>query len=185
MNIKSVKNFHIEGPLLIESIGYRDIRGIFAELYNYRSLIEHIDEIFIQDNISFSKKNVIRGLHYQKSFPQGKLIYCLRGCIFDVALDIRLGSPTFGQYIGVTLNSKYIQGFYIPPGFAHGFAVSSKSDAIVLYKCTRVYRSDYDSAISWKSADIKLPKDFIIEKEVYSKKDLAAPALTPEMGIIL
>ncbi|MBX9889685.1 MAG: dTDP-4-dehydrorhamnose 3,5-epimerase [Amoebophilaceae bacterium] len=185
MQLTAIKKFPIQGPLFIEMAGHDDARGTFVELYNQTDLIDHIGERFTQDNLSFSKKNVIRGLHYQVTFPQGKLIYCLQGVIFDVALDMRWGSPTFGAYVGVTLDARYNQAFYIPPGFAHGFAVASASDAMVWYKCTHGYRKACDRAISWKDSPITLPKDFITEKAVVSAKDLAAPPLTAEMAIRL
>ena len=185
MQLISIKRFPIQGPLFIEMAGYGDTRGTLVELYNQTDLMEHIGETFTQDNLSFSKRNVIRGLHYQVTFPQGKLIYCLKGVIFDVALDIRWGSPTFGEYVGVTLDARCHQAFYIPPGFAHGFAVASASDAMVWYKCTHAYRKECDRAISWKDIPITLPKGFITAKAVLSAKDLAAPSLTPEMAIRL
>jgi dTDP-4-dehydrorhamnose 3,5-epimerase len=180
----SIKNFDIQGPILLEWDQYKDNRGIFSEIYNDHALVGSLDENFRQDNISHSKKNVIRGLHYQSKFPQGKLIFCLSGTIYDVALDIRKGSKTFGTYVGVELSSSRNQAFYVPPGFAHGFAVSKESNAIILYKCTRLYQSQYDSGISWSQSGITLPHNFIDDKNIIiSDKDSMAPSLTTNLAV--
>ena len=182
----STKSFNIHGPLLLEWDTFRDDRGTFSEIYNNHTLVDSLDENFRQDNVSYSKSNVIRGLHYQSKFPQGKLIFCLSGTIYDVALDARKGSVTFGQYIGVELSSSKSQALYVPPGFAHGFAVSAMSDAIILYKCTRIYQSGYDGTVSWDKSKIKLPDGFINEaKKILSKKDREAPPLTPDLALRL
>ena len=118
------------------------------------------------------------------NFRRVNLFFCLKGSIYDVALDIRKGSETFGKYIGVNLSADTPQAFYVPPGFAHGFAVSESSNAIILYKCTRLYQGAYDSGISWASSNIKLPKNFIdTKKAILSSKDSVAPSLTEELAV--
>jgi len=144
----------IEDVLIIEPSVFSDPRGFFYESYNkarYQS--EVINKDFVQDNISVSKKNVLRGLHYQLEQPQGKLVSVLEGEVFDVAADIRKGSPTFGQWVGVILSAENRRQLYVPEGFAHGFCVMSNT-AIFSYKCTAGYRPDDEHTLLYSDPSI-------------------------------
>jgi dTDP-4-dehydrorhamnose 3,5-epimerase len=159
----------LPGVVIVESPVYRDDRGYFLELWN-RDRYAPLDlpDRFVQDNISSSAPGVLRGLHYQHPEPQGKLISVLEGSIYDVAVDIRVGSPTFGRWVGVELIAGRGRQVYVPEGFAHGFAVTD-GPALVLYQCTNTYNprcegsirwDDPDLAIAWPTADPTLsPKD--------------------------
>lgn len=144
---------------VIEPVVYEDSRGAFFESYNERALEQlGIRERFVQDNQSLSKQSVLRGLHYQIEQPQGKLIRCLRGEIFDVAVDLRKSSATFGQWVGVTLSSQNRASLWIPRGFAHGFLALS-TEVEVLYKTTDFYAPKHERAILWndQTIDIRWP----------------------------
>lgn len=160
----------MSGLILIETDKFNDPRGYFMEtwqLNRYREI--GIMDDFVQDNLSFSSQHVLRGLHYQKNpEAQGKLVSCLMGTIFDVAVDLRIGSPTFGRWEGVELSSDNHRQFFIPAGFAHGFCVLS-GNAILSYKCTRFYNAASEKTIIWNdpSLMIKWP----IETPNLSPKD--------------
>lgn len=157
---------------VIEPVVYEDSRGAFFESYNERALEQlGIRERFVQDNQSLSKQSVLRGLHYQIEQPQGKLIRCLRGEIFDVAVDLRKSSATFGQWVGVTLSSQNRASLWIPRGFAHGFLALS-TEVEVLYKTTDFYAPKHERAILWndQTIDIRWP---IQGPPLLSGKDLA------------
>jgi len=161
---------------IIEPDVFKDDRGSFFESYNERAFAEFgISGRFVQDNQSFSRRGVVRGLHYQIQQPQGKLIRCLSGEIFDVAVDLRRHSPTFSQWVGQTLSSSNRQMLWIPPGFAHGFMVLSES-AEVLYKATDFYAPKYERTILWNDAAIKIdwPRK---NRAILSAKDLAGNTL--------
>jgi dTDP-4-dehydrorhamnose 3,5-epimerase len=146
----------IAGLLVIEPQVLRDARGCFFEAYHRKKFAENgLDVTFVQDNQSFSRRGVLRGLHYQLEHPQGKLVRALSGEIFDVAVDIRLGSPTFGQWAGEILSGENRRMFYLPPGFAHGFCVLSES-AEVHYKCTDFYAPGDEYGIVWNDADLNI-----------------------------
>ena len=165
----------LPGVMIIEPKVFGDARGFFMETWNQERYEEHgLPAIFVQDNVSFSQKGVLRGLHFQNSNAQGKLVYVLQGEVFDVAVDIRLGSPTFGEWLSVLLSSENKRQFYIPEGFAHGFCVTSET-ALFAYKCTRVYQPQAEYGVSWQDPDlgIKWP----IEKPLLSEKDLIYPRL--------
>ena len=151
---------------------YNDHRGYFLETYvkNKYSKLLNLEEEFIQDNRSYSHKNILRGLHYQKKFPQGKLVTVVKGEIFDVAVDIRKGSNTYGKHEAVILNDKNFKQFWIPPGFAHGFVVLSE-DAIVEYKVIGEYVPKDEGCIIWndKTLNINWPTN----EPILSEKDLA------------
>lgn len=135
--------------VLITPRVFADDRGYFLEVYHSgKFTAAGIPEAFVQDNLSRSARNVVRGLHYQISHPQGKLVTVLQGAIFDVAVDLRRSSPTFGRWVGVELNAERRQLLYIPPGFAHGFCVVSES-ADVLYKCTDLYHPEHERTVLW------------------------------------
>lgn len=146
------------------------------ESYKYSDFKDFgITDGFVQDNFSRSYKDVIRGLHFQKEpYSQGKLVQCLKGRIFDVAVDIRIGSPTFGKWIGVELSDENHLMFYVPPGFAHGFAVISEY-ADVLYKCTKEYSKDNERGIIWNDPSIKI--EWPVKKPLISEKDSQLPFL--------
>ncbi|MFX0201131.1 MAG: dTDP-4-dehydrorhamnose 3,5-epimerase [Candidatus Hodarchaeota archaeon] len=162
--------------ILIEPLFFEDKRGVFMEFYKYSDFAQAgLKEYFIQDNYSKSTKNVLRGLHYQK-YPkaQGKLVRCLKGKIFDVSVDIRLGSPTFGKWLGLELSNDNNLMLYIPATFAHGFVVLSDS-AEVLYKCTEEYSLDNERGIIWNDPDIGIK--WPVERPILSEKDRKFPLL--------
>jgi len=157
---------------VIEPVVYEDSRGAFFESYNERALEQlGIRERFVQDNQSHSKQNVLRGLHYQIQQPQAKLIRCLRGEIFDVAVDLRKSSSTFGEWVGATLSGQNRASLWIPRGFAHGFLALS-AEVEVLYKTTDFYAPKHERAILWndQTIDIQWP---IQGRPLLSGKDLA------------
>ena len=144
----------IEGLYVIEPTVHGDKRGYFMETYNQNDMREAgLDMVFVQDNQSSSVKGVLRGLHFQKEHPQGKLVRVIRGSVFDVAVDLRQGSATFGKWFGVELTEENNKQFYISEGFAHGFLVLSDSAEFV-YKCTDVYDPTSDGGIPWNDPDI-------------------------------
>ena len=129
----------IEGLYVIEPTVFKDERGYFVETYNQNDMKEAgLDMVFVQDNQSMSTRGVLRGLHFQKQFPQGKLVRVVRGKVFDVAVDLRSDSKTYGKWFGVELSAENMKQFYIPEGFAHGFLVLS-DEAEFCYKCTDFY----------------------------------------------
>jgi len=161
--------------LLIQVPIYRDNRGYFEEIWHRaKHTTGGLPERFVQDNLSFSKRNVVRGLHFQNPDPQGKLICVLQGMIYDVAVDIRVGSPRFGQHVGVILSADAGQQLYVPEGFAHGFAVTSEN-AIVLYKCTAPYNAQADASVLWNDPDLEIK--WPVVDVLVSAKDAAAPRL--------
>jgi dTDP-4-dehydrorhamnose 3,5-epimerase len=158
--------------LLLEPEVYKDERGYFFESYNDRDLLPFGIGPFVQDNQSFSYKNILRGLHYQIKHPQGKLVRVLSGEIYDVAIDIRQSSPTFLEWVGVKLTEENKKMLWIPPGFAHGFVVISDF-ASVLYKVTDYRYQEYERTVRWNDPSINI--SWPIEKEpCLSEKDAAA-----------
>jgi dTDP-4-dehydrorhamnose 3,5-epimerase len=152
----NVRPTAIPDVLIIEPRVFEDSRGYFFESFNSRGLAQAgINYQFVQDNQSRSVRNVLRGLHYQVRQPQGKLVRVVRGEVFDVAVDIRRSSPTFGKWIGVTLNEGNKQMFWIPPGFAHGFLVTSES-ADFLYKTTDFYSPADERTIRWNDPELAI-----------------------------
>ena len=146
----------IEGVIIVEPKVFGDSRGYFMETYNQADMAEAgIDITFVQDNQSMSRKGVLRGLHFQKQYPQGKLVRAVSGRVYDVAVDIRNGSPTFGRYYGVVLDSEKQNEFYIPQGFAHGFYVLSDS-AVFAYKCTDFYDPKGEGGLMWNDPVINI-----------------------------
>ncbi|MEO5579896.1 MAG: dTDP-4-dehydrorhamnose 3,5-epimerase [Gemmatimonadaceae bacterium] len=149
-----VRKTPLGGLLVVEPRVFRDERGFFMETFNVGDLDgSGIPAVFVQDNHSRSVAGVVRGLHYQQHNPQGKLVHVARGTIFDVAVDIRPGSPSFGKWYGIELSDENLWSLWIPPGFAHGFAVLSDV-ADVIYKCTALYDADDDRGILWNDPDI-------------------------------
>lgn len=144
----------LPGVLLIEPTVHGDGRGFFLETFNASKLAgTGVPALFLQDNHSRSGRGVVRGLHYQLASPQGKLVHVARGSIFDVAVDIRRGSPTFGMWHGVELSDANLYSLWIPPGFAHGFCVTSDI-ADVIYKCTTLYDAADDRGVAWNDSAI-------------------------------
>lgn len=149
-----VERVNIEGLAVISPKVFRDERGYFTETYNANDMKEAgIDRVFVQDNQSMSRKGVLRGLHFQKQFAQAKLVRVLQGRVFDVAVDIRKGSMTFGQWFGVELSDENMKQFYIPEGFAHGFFVMSDT-AVFAYKCTDFYHPDDEGGVAYDDPSI-------------------------------
>lgn len=144
----------LEEVMILEPRVFRDERGFFLETFNAGALAgTPLETEFRQDNHSRSTSGVIRGLHYQLVNPQGKLVHAARGAIFDVAVDIRAGSPTFGKWTGVELSDENLRSLWIPPGFAHGFCVLSET-ADVIYKCTTLYDPRDDHGVAWDDPEI-------------------------------
>lgn len=166
----------IDGPLIIDPRVFSDERGFFVETYNADRYEEAgIPAAFVQDNLSVSQKGVLRGLHFQSPpYAQGKLVQVLRGRVFDVAVDIREGSPTFGKYVSVELSAENHRQFWIPAGFAHGF-LSLEDDTMFQYKCTNVYAPDHDGGVRYDDPAIGIawPEGAYI----VSEKDKAQPLL--------
>ena len=168
----------LEGAYIIETKIFGDERGYFMEIYNKEQFFEAgLYMNFVQDNESKSHKGVLRGLHFQKKHSQGKLVRVTRGEVFDVAVDLRSSSPTYGQWEGVILSEENKKQFYIPKGFAHGFLVLS-DEAVFNYKCTDLYAPEYDGGVIWNDLDIniKWPLERI-EKITLSEKDKSQPSL--------
>lgn len=144
----------IEGLYVIEPTVFKDERGYFVETYNQNDMKEAgLDMVFVQDNQSMSTRGVLRGLHFQKQFPQGKLVRIVRGKVFDVAVDLRSDSKTYGKWFGVELSAENMKQFYIPEGFAHGFLVLS-DEAEFCYKCTDFYHPGDEGGLAWNDPEI-------------------------------
>jgi len=162
----------IAGVLIIEPQVFGDARGFFLETFNAKKYTEAgIAESFVQDNHSHSAKGVLRGLHFQKQYPQGKLVTVTQGSVFDVAVDIRQASPTYGQWVGITLVAEKHTQFYVPPGLAHGFCVIS-ANADFHYKCTEYYHPEDEGSIRWDDPDIGI--QWPVTEPILSDKDANA-----------
>jgi dTDP-4-dehydrorhamnose 3,5-epimerase len=161
--------------LLIEPRVLGDARGYFLETFRAEQYAEAgIPGPFVQDNVSFSQRGVLRGLHLQHPRSQGKLVSVLRGEVFDVAVDVRVGSPTFGQWTGEYLSGETKRQLYIPPGFAHGFVVTA-DDALFVYKCTEYYDSTSEHSVRWN--DPRIGIEWPVANPSLSAKDSVAPHL--------
>ena len=174
----TVTKTHIDGLVVIEPKVFGDNRGYFMETYNKGEFdAAGLDMVFVQDNESRSKKGVLRGLHFQKKNPQGKLVRVLEGEVFDVAVDLRKNSLTFGKWEGVVLSAENKRQFYIPEGFAHGFVVLSET-ATFVYKCTRLYDPKDEGGLMWNdpAIGIKWPVGNGFEP-LLSEKDTKNPLL--------
>ncbi|MGD9660817.1 MAG: dTDP-4-dehydrorhamnose 3,5-epimerase [Porticoccaceae bacterium] len=146
----------IPDVLLIKPKVFGDSRGYFQETFQAQRYQDAgIEGNFVQDNLSLSQKGVLRGLHYQQPNPQGKLVYVLQGEVFDVAVDMRENSPTFGRWVGEYLSSENHHQLWVPPGFAHGFCVTSDT-ALFAYKCTEYYRPENEHCLLWNDADLDI-----------------------------
>lgn len=162
----------IEGVFIIEPQVFGDNRGYFMETYNFDEFKEAgLDMVFVQDNQSKSKKGVLRGLHFQTEHSQGKLVRVIKGEVFDVAVDLRKSSTTYGKWVGVKLSDENKKQFYIPAGFAHGFLVLS-DEAEFVYKCTDLYHPEFEGGIAYNDPEIGIewPNDGI-EELILSEKD--------------
>jgi dTDP-4-dehydrorhamnose 3,5-epimerase len=165
----------LPGVLLIEPKVYGDDRGFFLETWHReRYVAAGIALPFVQDNLSRSARGVLRGLHLQNPHPQGKLVAVLEGTVFDVAVDVRVGSPHFGEWVGYELSADNHRQLWVPPGFAHGFCVTS-DHAKVAYKCTDFYHREGEMSVAWN--DPALGIDWPVREPVLSTKDAAAPTL--------
>jgi dTDP-4-dehydrorhamnose 3,5-epimerase len=177
----NVRETTLPGVLIIEPKVFGDERGFFMETYHREAFrAAGIADVFVQDNHSRSAGGVLRGLHYQEPHAQGKLVRCTRGAIFDVAVDIRRGSPSFGRWFGLELSDANKLMLRVPPGFAHGFcALQDESDLV--YKCTTLYDPAADRAILWNDPDIGI--EWPIASPVLSAKDAIAPRLA-DAGVL-
>ena len=167
---------NIEGVVIIEPRIFKDDRGYFFESFSQREFEEKVCKTtFVQDNESKSSYGVLRGLHFQKPpFAQSKLVRVIKGVVLDVAVDIRKGSPTFGQYVSVELTGENHRQFFIPRGFAHGFSVLSE-EVIFQYKCDNFYSPQSEGAIAWNDPDLNIDWRIPAEKVVLSEKDSKHP----------
>jgi len=165
----------LDGVYIIEPQAFYDNRGFFLETYHQRRYAESgINRNFVQDNLSRSVRGSLRGLHYQLQHAQAKLIQVIKGAVFDVVVDIRLGSPNFGQWAGVSLSEENKRQLFVPEGFAHGFCVLSEA-ADVVYKCTDFYAPEDEGGILWSDPDLAI--DWPISEPLISVKDSRLPRL--------
>lgn len=171
------QRLEIPEVILVQTQAIEDHRGAFAETYRRSAFSAHgIPAVFVQDNYAHSVRGVLRGLHYQDHpHPQGKLVMVVRGEIFDVAVDLRRGSPTFARWVGVRLSANQRQALYVPEGFAHGYCVLSE-DADVIYKVTEEYRPELDRGILWSDPTIGI--DWPVREPILSPKDARLPLLS-------
>ena len=172
----------IEGVVILEPRIFKDDRGYFYESFSQREFEENVCRTtFVQDNQSMSSYGVVRGLHFQKPpYCQSKLVRCIKGAVLDVAVDIRKGSPTFGKYVAVELTEENHRQFFVPRGFAHGFAVLS-DEAVFQYKCDNYYNRESEGAIAWDDATIGVDWRLPLEKVILSEKDkLSKPLVEAE-----
>ena len=169
---------NIEGVIIIEPRIFKDDRGYFFESFSQREFEEKVCKTtFVQDNESKSGYGVLRGLHFQKPpFAQSKLVRVIKGAVLDVAVDIRKGSPTFGQYVSVELTGDNHRQFFIPRGFAHGFSVLSE-EVIFQYKCDNFYSPQSEGAIAWNDPDLNIDWRIPVEEVILSEKDSKHPKL--------
>ena len=169
---------NIEGVIIIEPRIFKDDRGYFFESFSQREFEEKVCKTtFVQDNESKTGYGVLRGLHFQKPpFAQSKLVRVIKGAVLDVAVDIRKGSPTFGQYVSVELTGDNHRQFFIPRGFAHGFSVLSE-EVIFQYKCDNFYSPQSEGAIAWNDPDLNIDWRIPVEEVILSEKDSKHPKL--------
>jgi len=178
-----VHKTEFEGLIYIEPKIYGDKRGWFYELWNKERYAEiGIKEDFVQDNISFSCKGVLRGLHYQKPYTQGKLVSVLEGEVWDVVVDLRRSSSTFGKWQGFTLTGEKKEQLFSPKGFAHGFCVISET-ALFHYKCTDKYSSESEHGIIWNDKTLNIP--WPVKDPIISEKDKTYPGFIDLMDDVL
>ncbi len=175
----------IDGVIIVEPKVYGDARGFFMETYVEREFKQNgINADFVQDNQSASVKNVLRGLHFQKEFPQAKLVRCIKGSVFDVAVDLRPGSKTYGKYVGVELSAENNRQFFIPKNFAHGFLVLS-DEAEFVYKVDDYYHPNDEGGIAWNDTSIAVKWPIKSgEEPILSEKDKCHPAFDITKGVL-
>ncbi|MGE3974936.1 MAG: dTDP-4-dehydrorhamnose 3,5-epimerase [Bdellovibrionales bacterium] len=167
------KTSKLEGVLLFDPVLHRDSRGYFVEVYKTSTFEKYLARSFVQDNLSMSSRGVIRGFHYQLDpRAQGKLVQCMTGSIYDVVVDVRQGSPTYGQWEGISLSSEGHQMLYVPEGFAHGFQ-ALEDNTRVFYKCTSLYSKEHERGIRFD--DPTLAVKWPLPAEKISPKDLELP----------
>ena len=172
-----VTETRLPGVLLIEPDVHRDGRGFFVETYHIDRYREcGIAAPFVQDNHSRSIQGTLRGLHLQVQRPQGKLIHVIEGEIFDVAVDVRRGSPAFGRWVAVNLSADNFRQVYVPPGFAHGFC-TLKPDTVINYKCTAYYSAEHDKGVAWDDPQIGIEWPALADPDTLSPKDRSQPRL--------
>jgi dTDP-4-dehydrorhamnose 3,5-epimerase len=174
---------YVPGVVLIEPHVHRDGRGFFVETFHsekYRA--GGIDATFVQDNHSHSVRGTLRGLHAQHPGEQGKLLRAIAGEIFDVAVDVRRGSPTYGRFVSVVLSAQNFKQLYVPPGFLHGFLVTS-DEAQVEYKCTELYRPGAEFGVAWNDPELAIP--WPVDEPILSAKDAAAPRLADVQHLLI
>ena len=168
---------NIPGAIVIEPKVWGDDRGFFLETYRGNQYAElGVPAPLVQDNLSFSRRGVLRGLHVQHPYAQGKLVQVLVGEVFDVAVDVRRGSPTFGHWVGVTLSGENKRQFWVPAGFAHGFLVTSET-ALFAYKCSDYYHPETEFSVRWDDPAIGIAWPLAGQAPELSKKDQEAPTL--------
>lgn len=166
----NTSTFDIVGPLLFEGSTFKDHRGFFVERFKKSFFDQHLPNVtFVQDNFSHSLPGVLRGIHFQHTPAQGKLVTCLSGSIFDIAVDLRKASPTFGKFIAVYLSGKEPKWLWIPPGFGHGFSVVGNEPADVFYKVDAEYNASGESGILWNDHDLNIP--WPVSKPITTEKD--------------
>jgi len=174
--IGNVQKTPIDQCVLITQHRFEDHRGTFQETYSCSEFYDHVlPNIWMQDNISWTRPGVIRGLHIQMNRPQGKLIACLVGEIWDVCVDARLWSDTYGQWVAMPLSGKDEKFFYVPAGCLHGFAVLGDEKACVQYKCTTLFDRDSDGGVRYNDPNLNIP--WPISKPILSQKDLGLAML--------
>jgi len=175
MSVLTVIPGTLPGVMLVQPRMFPDARGYFAESYHAEKYAQAgISKPFVQDNYSFSRKGVLRGLHSQVRQPQGKLVFAVQGEIFDVAVDVRRGSPTFGRWEAHVLSSTNGHQLYVPEGFVHGFVVLSET-ALVMYKCTALYNPQDEQGVAWNDPDIGIA--WPVDHPVLGPKDTNLPRL--------
>jgi dTDP-4-dehydrorhamnose 3,5-epimerase len=171
----TVEETALPGVLLLRPRRFADARGHFLETWRRDRYAEAgIGADFAQDNASYSRRGVLRGLHFQQPHGQGKLVSVLLGEVWDVAVDVRAGSPTFGRWVGYTLSADNARQLWIPPGFAHGFVVTSP-EAVFSYKCTDVYHPEAELTVRWDDPDVAVA--WPVQPALVAEKDAAAPRL--------
>ena len=169
----NVQTTPIEGLLILEPKVFQDERGFFMETFNQDKINDFIPHKFVQDNLSCSHKNVLRGLHFQAPpFAQAKLVTVLRGSVYDVAVDLRKNSPTYGSYFGIELNAEHKKLFFIPEGFAHGF-LALEQDTLFHYKCSNFYHQPSEQGLLWNDPFINI--QWTVEQPIVSSKDQIYP----------
>lgn len=170
-----VHTTELPGVLLIEPNVFGDARGFFMESWNRKRYFEAgLTADFVQDNVSLSKHGILRGLHFQYPQPQGKLVQVLKGAVYDVAVDIRQGSPTFGRWFGAELSVDNHRQLFVPEGFAHGFCVLT-DEALFAYKCTDFYNPETEKSLRWDDPDLAI--DWPVDDPLLSDKDRAGKFL--------